>query len=1181
MMKTKILSTLVLWAGMTLGLSAQKVTVNLQKAKLEQVLSEITSQTGYSFAYSRPTVNPDKIVSIQSRDEDIQTTLAKLFKGENLTYEIKDKRIFIKAKSTANESKKTVVNKMVKGIVVDEKGEPVIGASVSLKGSDKGTITDFDGNFSLDIPSDGILNISYLGYQTQQLAANDKNISRITLHEDSKAIDEVVVVGYGVQRKRDVTTSISSVSSKQLEDAPVANMGEALVGRMPGVQVSQGSGSPGSGLQIRVRGTGTITAGTTPLYVVDGVPMGENQLNTLNMNDVESIEVLKDASSSAIYGSRGSNGVVIITTKKGAEGRPKVSYSGYIGIQTVSKKIDMLDAYEYAELVRDARNNSYADKMRQINNIRKGKGLNPVSYSFNDDNATRLANTHYNLNTGLSAGNGSSGLLEAIIPNEIIPYLNGVEGLTNTDWQDEIFRNALMQNHSISAAGGTSKVKYYTSLDYLGQEGIVLNTGFDRFSGRFNLDVTEGRFKFGLTFNPSFTNRKITASDGQANVSNPASAGVVASALHSAPIFSVYDENGDFSFAQNNWSADAVTTLIDGKTRKGHNQTQVWNPVALAMLRNDQTKATRLFGNVYAEAEILAGLKYRISLGLDHYSTYRETFVPSTIPQSNTSGNPSWGSEATSRTNKLTNWLMEHTLNYNKNFGDHSLNGIAGWTYQQEGERSNYMYANGFISNSIPTLNAGVVTRGNSDATEWAIMSFLARVQYSYMGRYLFSAAFRSDGASRFGKNNRWGSFPSASFGWRLSEEKFMQKSRNWLDDLKLRASFGLTGNFQIPNYGSYGEMNYTSYVIDGTVIKGAAPNSMPNPDLSWEKTAQTNIGLDMSAFNGKLQFGMDLYNSNTYDLLLNVPISATTGYMTRLENIGQVNNKGIEISLGSDLQLGKVKLNLAGNFSKNINKVVALGPGNADIIATGTVNNAYFLTRVGQPIASYYLPVVEGVFKNQEEVDNSLHYIDPAGLATSQPGDFKFKDVNGDGILDITNTDREIVGNYMPDFTYGFSANAEWKGLDLNIVMQGVYGNEILNLSRRYFYNHEGNMNNYAGAIDRWRSEEDPGSGWNVRANRAGKGLNGTTSTWHVEDGSYLRIKNITMGYTLPKNILQKTFIQSLRIYASVQNAFTFTKYEGYNPEVTNRTTTTTIGEDYGVYPLARVYTLGFNINF
>lgn len=604
------------------------------------------------------------------------------------------------------------------------------------------------------------------------------------------------------------------------------------------------------------------------------------------------------------------------------------------------------------------------------------------------------------------------------------------------------------------------------------------------------------------------------------------------------------------------------------------------------MLQKDEKKASRIFGNIYGEVAFLPSLKYRANFGVDLYNDSEDTFRPSTIPLSNTKGNPESIPEATSQTSRIYNWVFEQTLSYNKNFGGHSVSVLGGWTMQYQRDESNYAFANGFIINSIPTLNAGTVTRGNSNASEWSLLSALARIQYNYLGKYMITGALRADGASRFGKNNRWGYFPSVSLGWRISEEKFMN-SLEFIDDLKLRASYGLTGNFNIPNYGAQGELAYYSYVLGGSspdAIKGAAPKSMPNPDLKWEKTAQVNVGFDATLFKNRLTLGLDLYNSNTYDLLLNVPVSMTTGYTTRLENIGKVNNKGIEFNISTNHQMGDVTWSAYFNISKNINEVKALGPGNADIISSGSVGNAYFITRVGEPIGSYYLPVVEGVYKNQAEVDASLHYVDSPsnyGLADTKPGDFKFKDVNGDGILDISDTDRAIVGNYMPDFTYGFGANIAWKGIDLGVIFQGVYGNEILNLSRRYFYNHEGNMNNYKGALDRWKSEDNPGSGMNVRANRVSKGQNGTTSTWHVEDGSYLRIKNISLGYTFPMSLVNKVCLQAARIYCSIQNPFTFTRYEGYNPEVSNRNSVTTNGEDYGVYPLARTISLGVNLTF
>ena len=1150
------------------------VTVNKKSVSIKEVLNEIENQTDYLFIFNNK-VDISKTVSVNSRDEAVNMVLKKVLKDSNIDFSFEGNHIILTYIENKKNNEDTSSSKVVKqqektisGNIVDSKGEPIIGANIIEKGTTNGTITDYDGNFILKVNDSAVLKISYIGYLEQEIITKDKNSIKVVLLEDSQALDEVVVVGYGTMKKRDVTTAIASLKSSDLQDKPVSSIAEAMVGRMPGVQVSQNSGEPGSNLQIKVRGTGTITAGTSPLYVVDGVPLAKEDLSTFNMNDVESIEVLKDASSSAIYGSRGSNGVVLITTKKGVEGKPKVGYSGYYGWQNASKKIDMLNAYEYAELVRDARNNSYTDRMESINKQRISKDQSPFTFNINDDNILRLQNSNNDYNT--------------IMPVEIFPYLNGEKGLTDTNWQDEIFRTAGMQNHSISVSGGTDKIRYYTSLDYLKQDGIVLNSDFNRYSARVNLDVTEGIFKFGIGLNPSYTVENAVNTDGAYNASG---GGVISSALHISPIFPVYNTDGSFNFDQNAWSPNNET-IVNGTSRFGNSQTQVWNPVALALLPTDIKKATRIFGNVFGEVNFISDLSYRINFGVDFSSDARQTFRPSTIPVSNTKGNPESVAEATSRSSQRYNWLLEQTLNYKKTTSKHDFNALGGWTMQFQRDDNNYMFANGFISNTIKTLNAGTVTRGNSGASEWALLSALARVQYSYLGKYMATSAIRADGASRFGKNNRWGVFPSVSAGWRMSEEDFM-KGVSFIDDLKLRTSYGITGNFRIPNYGSQGEIDYYSYILGGatpSVTTGAAPSSIPNPELRWEKTAQINIGFDASLFNNILTIGMDVYNSNTYDLLLRVPIPQTTGYANRLENIGKVNNKGIELNLGTNYQRKDFTWSTYFNISHNINKVMELGPGNAPIIQSGSVGNAYFITQVGSPIGSYYLPVVKGVFKNQAEVDATLHYVDSPinnGFQDSKPGDFIYEDVNGDGILDISDTDRTIVGNYAPDFTYGFGTSLSWKGVDFNVAFQGVYGNEILNLSRRYFYNHEGNMNNYKGALDRWKSESDTGSGMNVRANRVSKGQNGTTSTWHVEDGSYLRIKNITVGYTFPKRILKFSSIEKVRVYSSVQNPITFTKYEGYNPEVSNRTSATTSGEDYGMYPLARTITLGLNIQF
>lgn len=645
----------------------RSITLNVQNETVENVFNQLGVQTGLKFFYDQEIVNAAPRISIHVSNASLQEVLEQITSQAKLYFN-RDNNTISVGNQKSGELIEKVRTKTINGKVVDPNGEPIIGASVLVKGTANGVITDLDGNYSLaDVPGNAMLAFSYIGYQTVEIKAGGKGLDRIVLMEDNELLDEVVVVGYGVQKKRDVTTAIASLRASDMKGQPVTSMAEAMVGKMPGVQVSQSTGAPGSSLQIKVRGTGTITAGTSPLYVVDGVPLAQEQLNTFNMNDVESIEVLKDASSAAIYGSRGSNGVVLITTKRGQEGRATVSYNGYYGWQTVSKKIDMLNAYEYADLVNDARNNTYTDKMESINRKLIAQNKNPLSFDISDSNAIRLQNTSNDYNT--------------IVPVEILPYLRGEKGLVDTDWQDEIFRTAGMQSHSVSVSGGSPKIRYYASVDYLSQEGVIINSDFTRYSSRFNLDVTEGIFKFGLSLNPSVTIENAVNSDG---AYNSGGGGIIASALHSAPIFPVYNPDGSFCFSQNAWSPNTQTVLENGSIKKGNSQTQVWNPVALAMLQKDETKASRVFGNIYGEVAFMPELKYRANFGVDIYSSSQDTFRPSTIPISNTEGNPESVPEATAKTAKMYNWLFEQTMSYNKEIHGHSLSALVGWTMQYQ-----------------------------------------------------------------------------------------------------------------------------------------------------------------------------------------------------------------------------------------------------------------------------------------------------------------------------------------------------------------------------------------------------------------------------------------------------------------------------------------------------------------
>lgn len=1010
--------------------------------------------------------------------------------------------------------------------------------------------------------------------QSSVIPPSYHQISQEEEKNKTDTLKEVVVIGYGAQSKRHLSTAIASVRSDQIADIPAPDLTTALVGKLPGIQIAQTTGAPGEAINIKIRGVNTITAGSSPLFVVDGFPMDGSLTNTINKDDIESIDILKDAASAAIYGSRGSNGVVLITTKKGTA-QTKIQYNAYYGIQQVSRIVPMMDAYQYADLVKDGRDNTYADRMRTVNEQRQAQSKSILSWNSHDDNPTRLRNT--------------GGATDAIIPNEIFPYLQGLPGLTNTNWQKELFRNAPMTSHTISISGSQKKqFKYYASLHYFNQDGIVLNSGFERFSARVNIEAKKGILTYGAHINPSYTDRKYINTAGPGNRANPADAGIIGSALYYAPIFPVYTPDNTYSFAQNNWSSGATTayTDLDGqqKTARGNGQTQYWNPVALAMLQKNSAISKRLLGTVYAAVDIFKNITGRSSFGVDYGDTRVQEFISSTIPLSANATNDEGVAQGKSATNSYVNWLWENTLTYNHTINRHHINALLGWTVQKYHQYNTQVTGTMFPSNTITTLNQAAQILGSSDESAWSLLSGLMRIQYHYQNKYLLSGALRTDGSSRFGTQNKWGIFPSVSAGWNIDRENFMSALKPVVQQLKIRASYGITGNFNIGNYAAQGELVNNMYTLaDGSQVSGVAAKANPNPNLSWERTLQTNIGVDIALFHNQLYFTFNWYNAQTQDMLFNVPVPISTGFISELRNIGKVRNRGIELLIGTEHKVRDFHYNISLNISVNRNKVIDLGSV-TQFISSGSIGNAFYMTQVGQPISTFFLPVVLGVFHNQEEVDKNVHYKDAPNnynLATTQPGDFHFKDVNGDGVLDLSGADREIVGSYFPEFTGGFNATLEYKGLGFSIVCNGTYGNKVFNLARRYYYNKEGNMNSYIGGLNRWRSPENTGSGTDVRANRTAKGLNGITSSWHLEDGSFLRIQNITLSYSLPERWIKKIHMDKLRLYFSIQNLHTFTKYIGYNPEVSNRDNTTTFGEDYGVYPLARTFTIGLNVIF
>ena len=692
------------------------------------------------------------------------------------------------------------------------------------------------------------------------------------------------------------------------------------------------------------------------------------------------------------------------------------------------------------------------------------------------------------------------------------------------------------------------------------KEGIIIGSDFEKYGGRLNLSGQHKRLKFGVNFAPSYSvSNSVNASGAD---------GIVQSALMMPPIFPVYNPDGSYNYQGNGYLRIGTDYQIN----------EVLNPVAMARLQSNVTDRMSITGKAFAELELMKGLSYKLSLGGDYYGAHNDQYRQSALPLKgknyyDTPSNP----KGYSSSSFFFNWLVENQLTYTTTIDKkHNISAVLVQSAQKETMKTDNVTATDYPNDYIHTINGGTVTEGKSDKTQWSIASYLARVQYNYEGRYMLSAAIRADGSSRFGKNNRWGYFPSASAAWRISDEQFFKnvKKLSFINDMKIRASYGVTGNFQIGDYDHLATMSIDNYILGNGLAYGYKPDNIKRDDLSWEKNQMINAGIDLQMFDGYLGLSVDYYNTNTSNMLLYVPVPLLTGYSTSLQNLGKVNNRGWEIGLTSQHTFANgLGYSFNVNYAKNTNEVKELGPGNAPIISSGSVGHAYYITEVGKPIGSYYLLKYDGVFKNQQELDSYPH------LANAKVGDFRFVDVDGSGDIDL-DKDRTVCGNYMPKFTYGFGGKLWYGGFDMDFNFQGVYGNKILNLNRRYIDNMEGNVNGTKVALDRWKSPENPGSGWVNRANRKQTGSNGRTSTWHLEGGSYLRLQNLALGYTLPRTFTQKFKVEKMRVYVSGQNLFTITDYSGYNPEVNARPSQNlTPGEDYGTYPLARTYMFGLNI--
>ncbi len=1018
----------------------------------------------------------------------------------------------------------------VKGTIKDKDNEPIIGATVIIEGSTIGTITDMDGKYVLsNTPSNGVLIFSFIGFKTQKITIAGKDQINVILKAETVGIDEVIAVGYGTQKKGDITSSIAVMDADKLTERPVNKVDQALVGQMAGVHVKQTSGLPGKGFDIQIRGSGTINANNQPLYVVDGFPLEAsaqstsgsfstgNPLANISPNDIETIQVLKDAAAASIYGSRGANGVVLITTKKGKTGKPKISFNTYVGWNEVQKKLDVLSSKEWVERAIEHENynwvnSSYGGSSSDTNAERRtALGLDDDSY-----------NTSYMWDERW--------------------LQDGHPGLDYVDWQDLFFRKGMMQSYQISATGGTETTKYYVAGDVLNQEGVAIGVNYKRYSARANVEVTpNNKVKFGVNISPSYSDQQDPGVEGKDGLTHVC--------VGEAPV------------VESSCGAEG--------TNVGDNSYYAWgpsrvSPIAVAENVDTKNETFRAITTSFLEIGLLKGLKFKTDVNFDYQDNEYYKYTPSYVTK---------GRAASAVKSGYTrkNFVTESTFHYNQSFGKHNLDALAGYSYSTFKYDYEKITGSGFASDEVITINAATTTTGTTTQSKNVLISYFSRLQYSYNNKYFSQFSVRRDGSSKFGDNTKWGYFPSGSLGWKVSEEDFMS-SLDYLSNLKLRLSWGLAGNNGVDDYESIPSVENANYSYSGSSVNGVVPSNYANADLSWETSETTDIGVDLGFFANRITSAFDYYRKKTTDLLLDIPVPAVTGYTTALTNIGEVLNKGWELEINSRNLIGAFKWQTQINVSHNANVVKKLGPDNADILG-GSFDITHNICTIGKPMYTLYLVQQDGLLTT-EDVNNGV-----AMYGDEEAGDPKYVDQNGDGTID--SDDRTFSGHPDPDITWGITNTFSYKGFDLNILTQGQWGGKIYSTFGRAMY--RTGMGASENTLGKSRNRVRWVEGQTLtEADVKGKERKSPSSFGRIKNtdwlypNDYWRIRTITLGYDL-KRIISNEMVSSARLYVSAENWFGGDKYNGgFNPEAKNNG-----GDDYGAFPLSKSMVLGLNITF
>lgn len=1091
---TLLLIMLTVFSSLAADLYSQntKLSLEYQNEKIVNVLRHIEDKSEFRFFYNEE-INVNSPVSIDVTDAPIQTVLNEIFRGKNISYEIVGRQVILHAGTIAKQSQQPA---KISGRVTDSSGQSLPGVTVVVKGTNNGTITDVDGNYSLNnVPADAVLVFSFVGMKTQEVAINGLREINITLLDETIGLEEVVAIGYGVQKKSDITGAVASVSSEDLSKIVTSTPVQALQGKAAGVSVVMSSGSPDATASIKIRGIGT-TNNTDPLYVVDGLPMSD--IDYLNPNDIESIEILKDASATAIYGSRGANGVILVTTKKGKKGDLNVSINAYYGVETLMDVPTMLNSEQYAVLSNEAYSNA-----------------------------------------------GQSG-----------PYANTSNLPYDTDWYDEVSRLGTVENYNISFSGGSERINSFLSGNYFSRKGIIKSTDFEKLSFIQNSSIKATDF---LTFDTS-----ISGTFNKFSRLDPTS--VFLSSLIAPPDIPVINPETDYY--------------------AGIHKLRLANPLGRIARNNSENKNTNLVGNITTNLNITKDLVFRSVFGIRYTEGRSSSFEPVYFETSDISTLINTVDRSSSRS---TDWTWDNILTYSKTLGNHDVT-VMGAMSAREYNRD-YFYASkqdvSIEEKEFWYFDAASANPQNSgDGASLAMLSYLGRINYNYKNKYLITGSFRADGSSRFTEVNRWGYFPSGALAWRLSEEGFFKNlDQSFLENAKIRVGYGEIGNERIESYYPYltpiAQQRYYTIGVNQTRTNGAGTSALGNPEVQWETSTQSNIGLDLMFWDGKLSTTMDYYIRKTDNILLAQQVPQVSGFSSLTRNVGGMENKGFEFSVTYKDSKGDFSYDIAANFSNVKNKVTNLG--NTDALVSSFAYDYVLIdfqgafgniirSEVGQPYGQFFGWETDGIFQNQNEIDQYTQEgekIQPSAL----PGDFKFKDNSGNGKID--DADKVFIGSPIPDFIFGLTFNASYRKFDLSMSFQGQAGNEIYNAAKYYFMKFDGRQNVRTEYLDEyWKGENSTNSQPIVTQNLNRNQANFRNSDYYIEDGSYIRLQNIQLGYSFSP-FIKSGFKPDCRIYLSSQNLLTITGYSGFEPEISS------IGVDRGVYPQSTTFTIGTIINF